>query len=100
MHVKDVLDNLDLRLELPQHWFSTDVSNEFEDAQLIQNDGIVKIRTDEKKHFIRIRRTAGSPLRLMAGAGRDRMPLKAPPRPGGMAGPRRRGPDGAPRSQR
>ena len=46
MHVKDVLDNLDLRLELPQHWFSTDVSNEFEDAQLIQNDGIVKIRTD------------------------------------------------------
>ena len=46
MHVKDVLDNLDLRLELPQHWFSTDVSNEFEDAQLIQNDGIVKIRTE------------------------------------------------------
>lgn len=46
MHVKDVLDDLDLRLELPQHWFSTDVSNEFEDAQLIQNDGIVKIRTE------------------------------------------------------
>ena len=38
MHVKDLLDDLDLRLKLPQHWFSTDISNEFEDAELIQND--------------------------------------------------------------
>ena len=46
MHVKDVLDDLNLRLKLPQHWFSTDVSNEFEDAELIQNDGIVKIQAE------------------------------------------------------
>lgn len=46
MHVKDVLDDLDLRLKLPQHWFSTDVSNEFEDAVLVQNDEIVKIKTE------------------------------------------------------
>ena len=45
MHVKDVLDDLNLRLKLPQHWFSTDVSNEFEYAELIQNDDIVKIQT-------------------------------------------------------
>lgn len=46
MHVKDVLDDLNLRLKLPQHWFSTDVSNEFEYAELIQNDDIVKIQTE------------------------------------------------------
>lgn len=46
MHVKDLLDDLDLRLELPQHWYSTDISNEFEDAELIQNDGVVKIKTE------------------------------------------------------
>ena len=45
MHVQDLLDDLDLRLELPQHWYSTDISNEFEDAQLIQNDEIIKIQT-------------------------------------------------------
>lgn len=46
MHVKDLLDGLGLRLDLPQHWFSTDVSNEFEDGELIQNDGIIKIETE------------------------------------------------------
>ena len=46
MHVKDVLDDLNLRLKLPQHWFSTDVSNEFEYAELIQNDDVVKIQTE------------------------------------------------------
>lgn len=46
MHVKDLLDDLDLRLKLPQHWYSTDISNEFEDAELIENDEIVKIRTE------------------------------------------------------
>lgn len=46
MHVKDVLDDLNLRLKLPQHWFSTDVSNEFEGAELIQNDDIIKIQTE------------------------------------------------------
>lgn len=46
MHVKDLLDDLDLRLDLPQHWYSTDISNEFEDAELIQNDDIVKIQVE------------------------------------------------------
>lgn len=50
MHVKDVLDDLNLRLKLPQHWFSTDVSNEFEDAELIQNDEIVKIQAEGEKN--------------------------------------------------
>ena len=43
MHVKDLLDSLGLRLKLPQHWFSTDVSNDFENGKLIQNDEIIKI---------------------------------------------------------
>ena len=46
MHVKDVLDNLDIRIKLPQHWYSTDVSNEFEYGELVQNDGIIKIKTE------------------------------------------------------
>ena len=46
MHVKDLLDDLGLRLELPQHWFSTEVSNEFEEANLIQNGDIIKIETE------------------------------------------------------
>ena len=25
MHVKDILDDLDIRIKLPQHWYSTDV---------------------------------------------------------------------------
>lgn len=50
MHVKDLLDDLDLRLKLPQHWYSTDISNEFENADLIQNDDIVKIQADGEKN--------------------------------------------------
>lgn len=50
MHVKDLLDDLGLRLKLPQHWYSTDISNDFEDAQLIQNDDIVKIRAEGEKN--------------------------------------------------
>ena len=46
MHVKDVLDNLDIRIKLPQHWYSTDVSNEFEYGELVENDGIIKIRAE------------------------------------------------------
>ena len=45
MHVKDVLDDLDIRVKLPQHWYSTDVSNDFEDAKLLENDEIIKIET-------------------------------------------------------
>ena len=46
MHVKDILDDLDIRVKLPQHWYSTDVSNEFEDAELIQNEEIIKIKAE------------------------------------------------------
>ena len=46
MHVKDVLDDLGLRLELPQHWFSTDVGAEFEEPKLIENDEIIKIEAE------------------------------------------------------
>ena len=46
MHVKDILDDLDIRVKLPQHWYSTDVSNEFEDAELIENDAIIKIKAE------------------------------------------------------
>ena len=45
MHVKDILDYFGIRVKLPQHWYSTDVSNEFEDAELLQNDEIIKIET-------------------------------------------------------
>ncbi len=50
MHVKDILDDLDIRVKLPQHWYSTDVSNEFEYAQLIQNDEIIKIKAEGEKN--------------------------------------------------
>ena len=46
MHVKDLLDDLNLRLDLPQHWYSTDISNDFEDAELVENDKIVKITAE------------------------------------------------------
>ena len=52
MHVKDILDYFGIRVKLPQHWYSTDVSNEFEDAELLQNDEIIKINRDRwrKEH--------------------------------------------------
>ena len=50
MHVKDLLDDLDIRVKLPQHWFSTDISNEFEDAKLIENDEIIKIQVEGEKN--------------------------------------------------
>lgn len=50
MHVKDLLDSLGIRVKLPQHWFSTDISNDFEDAELIQNDEIIKIETESGKN--------------------------------------------------
>jgi hypothetical protein len=45
MHLKELLDSLDLRLKLPQHWYSTDISDEFEDGELIENGDIVIIET-------------------------------------------------------
>lgn len=50
MHVKDLLDDLGIRVKLPQHWYSTDISNDFEDAELVQNDGIIKIRAEGEKN--------------------------------------------------
>ncbi|MBQ9159753.1 MAG: hypothetical protein IJ122_00330 [Methanobrevibacter sp.] len=50
MHVKDLLDDLGLRLKLPQHWFSTDISNDFEEGELIQNDEIIKIEAKGEKN--------------------------------------------------
>lgn len=50
MHVKDLLDNLDIRVKLPQHWYSTDISNDFEDAKLLENDGIIKIEAAGEKN--------------------------------------------------
>lgn len=46
MHVKDLLDSLDIRVKLPQHWYSTDISNDFEDGRLLQNDGIIRIEAE------------------------------------------------------
>ena len=43
MHVKDVLDDLGIRVKLPQHWYSTDIANDFEEPTLIENDEIIKI---------------------------------------------------------
>lgn len=56
MHLKDLLDSLDLRLDLPQHWYSTDISDNFEDAKIVENDEIVVIETTkgEKKKSITI----------------------------------------------
>ena len=46
MHVKDVLDDLGIRVKLPQHWYSTDVSPDFEEPKLVENDGIIKIEAE------------------------------------------------------
>lgn len=46
MHLKELLDSLDLRLKLPQHWYSTDISDEFEDGEVIENGDVVIIETE------------------------------------------------------
>ena len=46
MHLKDLLDRLDLRLDLPQHWYSTDISDNFEEGEIIENGDIVVIKTE------------------------------------------------------
>lgn len=46
MHVKDILDDFDIRVKLPQHWYSTDVSNDFEESELLENGEIIKIQTE------------------------------------------------------
>ena len=54
MHVKDLLDDLDLRVELPQHWYSTDIAAEFEESTLVENGEIIKIeaQSGENKKVI------------------------------------------------
>ena len=54
MHLKDLLDSLDLRLELPQHWYSTDISDNFEEGELIENGDIIIIETKSGKKPKRI----------------------------------------------
>ncbi|MCR5025971.1 MAG: hypothetical protein K6A34_00810 [Methanobrevibacter sp.] len=46
MHLKDLLDSLDLRLKLPQHWYSTDISNDFENGKLVENGDIIIIESE------------------------------------------------------
>ena len=50
MHVKELLDTLGIRVKLPQHWYSTDISDEFEDGELVENDEIIKINTERGKN--------------------------------------------------
>lgn len=55
MHVKDLLDDLDIRVKLPQHWYSTDIGNEFEEPTLLENDEIIKIEAqsgDKRKVIV------------------------------------------------
>ena len=52
MHVKDLLDSLDIRVKLPQHWYSTDISDDFEDGKLIENDEVIKIESGENTKLI------------------------------------------------
>ena len=53
MHLKDLLDSLDLRLKLPQHWYSTDISDDFEEGEIVENGDVVVI---EAKNGDKIRR--------------------------------------------
>ena len=50
MHVKDLLDDLGIRIKLPQHWYSTDISNDFEEPELIKNGEIIKIQAEGEKN--------------------------------------------------
>ena len=50
MHVKDLLDDLGIRIKLPQHWYSTDISNDFEEPELIENGEIIKIQAEGEKN--------------------------------------------------
>ena len=55
MHVKDLLDDLNLRLELTQQWYSTDIGDEFEEPTLVENGEIIKIEAqsaDKKKVIV------------------------------------------------
>ena len=48
MHVKELIDGLGSRLELPQHWYSTDISDDFEEGKLVENGDVVKIQVESQ----------------------------------------------------
>lgn len=54
MHLKDLLDTLGLRLKLPQHWYSTDISNDFEERKLVENGDVVIIEAENGDKLRRI----------------------------------------------
>ena len=54
MHLKDLLDTLGLRLKLPQHWYSTDISNDFEEGKLVENGDVVIIEAENGDKLRRI----------------------------------------------
>ena len=54
MHLKDLLDSLDLRLKLPQHWYSTDISDDFEEGKLVENGDAVVIEAKNGEKLRRI----------------------------------------------
>ncbi len=54
MHLKELLDDLDLRLKLPQHWYSTDISNDFEDGKLVENRDVTVIEAESGDNIKRI----------------------------------------------
>ena len=47
-------DSLDLRLKLPQHWYSTDISDDFEEGKLVENGDIVVIEAENSEKLRRI----------------------------------------------
>ena len=76
MHVKDLLDDLDIRVKLPQHWYSTDISNDFEDANLLENDEIIKIEAAGEKNT-KLSRRQGHRCQVPEKQGRFRIYRKA-----------------------
>ncbi|WP_295722157.1 hypothetical protein [uncultured Methanobrevibacter sp.] len=50
MHVKDVLDNLNINVDMPQHWYSTEVDNIFEKGEIVKNDSIIKIKAKDNNN--------------------------------------------------
>ena len=48
MNVKELIDGLGLRLKLPQHWYSTDISNDFEEGELIEDGDIIRIQVQSQ----------------------------------------------------
>lgn len=44
MHVKDVLDNLDIVVDMPQHWYSTEVDNALKKEKLLVMIVLLKLK--------------------------------------------------------